>query len=271
MSSTRAGGRGGKPRFLVVLPGNPGDAAFYQAFVQELERRGHEATVASHPCLFEAPADLLVYARHQAASARRHLADRGRTVEDVELILVGHSVGGYLAYLIVAHGLLPVARVILLFPFLMRPALRGRLILRALAAPWLVRVGLAALRGVPRVLRRWLITRAGAADLAPLVLPLFESREVLGCVSMAVRERQEIASRQDARYLLGHALFQQAETFATLLCERDFWAPAALAAQLPGARLLPAPVSHTFVVDARQRQLVAEAVHQLLMGGELPA
>src|SRR5687768_10892156 len=128
-----------RPRLLVVLPGNPGLAAFYEELVRDLERRGHEATVASHPCLPEPPSELMVYAHHHADSVRRHLAERGRTVDDVELILVGHSVGAYLAYLVVAHGLLPVARVMMLFPFLMRPALRGRLILRAACNSWLVR------------------------------------------------------------------------------------------------------------------------------------
>ena len=96
-----------------------------------------------------------------------------------------------------------------------------------------------------------------------------ESPQVMGCVHLAVTERREIASRPDARYLFDHALFNDPEAFVTLLCRRDPWAPAALA-QLPGARLLPAPVGHAFVVDARQRGLVAEAIHQILVGGARP-
>lgn len=249
---------------LVVLPGNPGDAGFYRSFVDDLQARGHEAMVASHPCLTQSPPDLLVYARHHAEAARHHLAATGRSADDVEVILLGHSVGAYLAYLVVAHGLLPVARVIMLFPFLMRPALGGRLVLRVLSMPWLVRPSLWLLRVLPRAFRHLLIAQAGAADLSPLVLSLLESPEVLGCVNMAVRERQEIASRRDLGYVFECPLFRDALRFSAVLAERDVWAPASVAWQLPGARRLPPPVSHAFVVDARQRRLVAETVQAIL-------
>jgi hypothetical protein len=107
-------------------------------------------------------------------------------------------------------------------------------------------------------------------DLGPEVLALVESPRVMGCVHLAVTERREIAARPDARYLFDLAPFNDPEAFAALLCRRDPWAPAALARQLPGARLLPAGVGHAFVVDARQRALVAEAVHQILVGGTRP-
>ena len=254
----------GKPRLLVVLPGNPGDAGFYRSFLDSLQARGHEATVASHPCLTRSPADLLIYARHHAEAARQHLTATGRSVDDVEVVLLGHSVGAYLAYLLVAHGLLPVARVIMLFPFLMRPALGGRLVLRALSMPWLVRLTLGLLRFLPRALRHRLIAGAGAADLSPLVLSLLESPQVLGCVNMAAREREEIASRRDLGYLFECPLFRDAHRFSAVLAERDVWAPASVASRLPGARHLASPVSHAFVVDARQRELVAETVQAIL-------
>jgi pimeloyl-ACP methyl ester carboxylesterase len=258
-----------RPRLLVIVPGNPGDACFYAGFLRELRQRGHEAMLTPHPCLPGPPADLLGCAQHQADAVRRHLADGGRDVADVDLVLVGHSLGAYLTYLIVRHALLPVARVILLFPFLTRPGWIGRLVLAALSLPWLVGLLLAALRGLPAALRRWLAHRFGGAELATEVLALVESPQVMGCVHLAVTERREIASRPDARYLFDHALFNDPEAFVTLLCRRDPWAPAALA-RLPGARLLPAPVGHAFVLDARQRGLVADAIHQILVGGARP-
>ena len=255
-----------RPRLLVIVPGNPGDACFYTGFLHELRQRGHEAIVTPHPCLPGPPGDLIGCARHQADAVHRHLAEGGRQVQDVELVLVGHSLGAYLAYLIVRHALLPIARVILLFPFLTRPGWIGRLVLAALSLPWLVRLLLAGVRAAPAVLRRWLARRFGGTDLGAEVLALVESPRAMGCVHLAVTERREIAARPDSRYLFEHALFNDREAFVTLLCRRDPWAPPALARQLPGARLLPAPVGHAFVLDARQRALVAEAIHQILVG-----
>src|SRR6476646_8506235 len=98
--------RGARSTLLAVIPGNPGDAIFYGHFVEALRAHGHEVTVASHLLLAGAPDSLLPYAAHQAEAITRYLGDTGRSSADVDLVLVGHSVGAYLAYLIVARGLL---------------------------------------------------------------------------------------------------------------------------------------------------------------------
>jgi hypothetical protein len=116
---------------------------------------------------------------------------------------------------------LPVGRVVLLFPFLMRPALLGRLILHALSSRWVVRLGMALLRRVPRRLGHWIAVWLGAAELAPDVVTLVESPEALGCVNMAVREGTEIASRTDAEYLFGDPLFRDPAAFACFFSIRD--------------------------------------------------
>jgi pimeloyl-ACP methyl ester carboxylesterase len=242
---------------LVVIPGNPGSAVFYADFVARLRALGHEAIVDSHPNL-SAPATLLPYAEHHARQVRERLgADR-------EVVLVGHSVGAYLAHLMVAHSLLPVARLFMLCPFLRRPAPSGRLILAGVGAQ-----AVAVLRRLPRRVRRALVAH-GAGSHWQAALAGVESSEALGWAAMARVERREIATRRDAGYLFEHPFFRDPSRFVPMLCQADRWAPPALATELRGmAYRLGPTVGHAFVLDPGQSQEVAQALHRFLGGEEL--
>jgi pimeloyl-ACP methyl ester carboxylesterase len=251
----------GKPPVLAVIPGNPGDAVFYRELVRALEEHGHEVTVASHLLLSDPPGSLLPYAVHQAEAVTRYLAATGRTAEDVELVLLGHSVGAYLAYLIVARGLLPVARVFLLCPFLTRPSLSGRLILKLVTSPRLLGAGLRCWRALPRWLQRRMVAVAGAGSHGDWVLSALASQEPAGWAAMATAEVAEIASRPDASYLLDEPLFRDPERCTSMLCRRDRWAPRAVAP--PAARLVEG-ITHAFVVAPAQCRIMARVIHDLL-------
>jgi pimeloyl-ACP methyl ester carboxylesterase len=244
---------------LAVIPGNPGDAVFYGDFVEALRAHGHEVTVASHLLLDEAPDSLVPYATHQAGAITRYLAGTGRSSAEVDLVLVGHSVGAYLAYLIVARGLLPVSRVFLLCPFLSRPALSGRLLLQLVTSPGLLRACLQSWRWLPRWLQRRLVAAAGAGPHGDWVLDALAAGQPLGWGTMAAAEAREIASRPDAAYLLEEPLFQDPERSIPVLCRRDRWAPR----RWPGVPPI-AGISHAFVVDPAQCRRVAQVIHERL-------
>jgi pimeloyl-ACP methyl ester carboxylesterase len=251
-------------RLLVLLPGNPGEAGFYDELVDDLAALGHEAVVTSHPAL-AAPADLVPYAEHHVAHVLHHLATQGRRLADVELVLVGHSVGAYLAYLIVARGLLPVARVVMVFPFLARPTPRGRLILHGVTwqRPFAAFVGL--LRALPRRWVRQLVASAGGGVLTDRLLSALATPLPEASAAMAQAERVDIAPRRDVAYLLTHAFFVARERLTVLLCPRDPWVSPTVARQLaPFAQDLPASVTHSLLVDANARRLVAARLHELL-------
>jgi hypothetical protein len=256
-------------RLVIVLPGNPGEAAFYQGLKEDLEAGGHEVVVASHPMLLEPAADLMPYARHHVAAALRHLEASGRTVDDVEVVLLGHSVGAYLAHLIVARGLLPVARVFMVFPFLARPAFSGRLILRV--ATWrplfVTLVGL--FRALPARWRRWLVASGGSGELTAAVLAALDSPLPFACAAMARTERAEIAARPDAAYLLDHARLAEPGRLVAMFCPGDRWVSPAVARQLaPFAHAFDPPMGHAFVVDPAARRRVSDRVRALLESTE---
>jgi pimeloyl-ACP methyl ester carboxylesterase len=250
--------RGAKQTVLAVLPGNPGDAVFYAEFVQALIEQGHEVTVASHLALPAAPASMVPYAAHQAESITGYLAGSGRSVEDVDLVLVGHSVGAYLAHLIVSRRLLPVARVFMLCPFLARPAWSGRLLLRAVTSRRLLAAGLRCWRALPKWLQRRLIAVAGAGAHGEWVREALAAEQPRAWAAMASAEAREIASRRDATYLLEEPLFQDGR-FVALGCRGDRWATPGT----PGLRLVEG-LSHAFVIDPEQCRTVARLIHAQL-------
>jgi hypothetical protein len=252
-----------RPTLLVIIPGNPGDAVFYADFARALETLGHEVLVASHLTLLAPPASLLPYALHQVQSITSHLAGTGRSVADVEIVLLGHSVGAYLAHLIVARRLLPVSRVFMLCPFLTRPARSGRLLLKLVTSPRLYGRLLGLWRGLPAWLQRWLVAVSGAGPHGAWVQAALASSQPLAWAAMAGAEASEIASRADVSYLFEDPLFRDPERFVALLARRDRWAPRAWSDPRPCLWL--DGITHAFVVDPAQWVVVASAIHQRLV------
>jgi pimeloyl-ACP methyl ester carboxylesterase len=252
---------------VIVLPGNPGEAAFYQGFKEDLEEGGHEVVVTSHPELSTPTADLMPYARHHVASALQHLGKSGRTVDDVQVVLVGHSVGAYLAHLIAARGLLPVSRLFMVFPFLARPVFSGRLILRAATCRPLFAALVGLYRRLPARGQRWLVASAGAGELTPLVVQALASPLPFACASMARTERAEIAARADAAYLFDRPWLAEPASLVVMLCPGDRWVSPAVARQLaPFAHWFDPPMGHSLVVDRAERRRVTDRLRAWLEG-----
>jgi alpha-beta hydrolase superfamily lysophospholipase len=253
-----------RPLLLAILPGNPGDAVFYGDFARALEARGHEVLVASHLTLTAPPASLLPYAAHQVEAIERHLAATGRSLAEVELVLLGHSVGAYLAYLIVKHRLLPVSRVFMLCPFLARPSLSARLLLKLVTSRRLYGGGLRLWRRGPPKLRRLLVGAAGVGAHEGWVQAALASTEPLSWAAMATAEAAEIASRAQVSYLFEEPLFQDPRRFLAVLTPDDRWAPRAWSDPRAPACLWLAGISHAFVLEPDQCQAVAGVVHERL-------
>lgn len=253
-----------RPTLLVIIPGNPGDAVFYADFARALEALGHEVLVTSHLALLDPPASLTPYAVHQVSAVTRHLAGTGRSVADVEVVLVGHSVGAYLAHLIVTQRLVPVSRVFMLCPFLTRPARSGRMLLKLVTSPRLYARLLGFWRRLPARLQRWLVAGAGAGAHGAWVGAALASAQPLAWAAMAGAEAAEIAGRADVSYLFEEPLFRDPERFVALLARRDRWAPRAWSDPRAPASLWLDGISHAFVVDPAQCQAVASTIHQRL-------
>ncbi len=255
----------GSSRLVVLLPGNPGDVIFYEQVAAELDARSHAVLLCSPPCWSPeiAAAGLAAHAQHHADTVRRHLASRSPTAP-TEIVLVGHSVGAYFAHLIVAHRLLSVSALIMLFPFLARPRISGRMILAAASWSWLHRPLLGLVRALPAAALDLLM---GAGELTHSAREAARDDRARCWLALARAERREIAGRADAGYLFDDPLFADAARFAVLLAPRDRWVSKQVEQQLsPFAHHCQPPVTHAFVIHPEARRLVVDRLHDLLSG-----
>jgi hypothetical protein len=250
-------------RLILLVPGNPGDAYYYRGFAGALRERGHEVAVFDHARLTRAPASMRVYAEHQAEQLDAYLRESGRTRADVELVVVGHSVGAYIAHLLEKHALLPVSRVVHLFPFFARPS-RGAYVSLAVWG-WFGPQVLAFFRRLPRALQHAWLKRAGVHAHRDHVITTLYSEHARSYTSMGSVEFAEITRYLDGHHVLRDSLLAREGKVACLFAEGDHWSPVR---EHPEVRAisyrLTRSVSHTFVLDENSWPTVADALEALL-------
>ncbi len=113
---------------LLLIPGNPPASHYYRQWIKELEAEGHFKSSHFHvyPC-FEEEKDPRIYWDKVVEFYKQKLNE----LDDV--ILIGHSVGGKVAYDLMQMQPEQVRQCFLLFPFLRSPSLRGKLVLEGVS------------------------------------------------------------------------------------------------------------------------------------------
>lgn len=250
-------------RLILLVPGNPGDAYYYRGFAGVLRERGHEVAVFDHARLTRAPGSMRVYAQHQAEQLEAYLGESGRSHADVELVVVGHSVGAYIAYLLEKHALLPASRIVHLFPFFARPG-RGAYISLAVWG-WFGPQVLAFFRRLPRALQHLWLKRAGVHAHREHVITTLYSEHARSYTSMGSVEFAEITRYLDAHHVLSESALAREGKVSCLFAQDDHWSPVR---EHPAVRAvsyrLTRPVSHTFVLDETSWPTVADALEALI-------
>jgi pimeloyl-ACP methyl ester carboxylesterase len=250
-------------RLILLVPGNPGDAYYYQGFAAALRERGHEVAVFDHARLTRAPGSMQVYAQHQAQKLEAYLSGSGRSVADVELVVVGHSVGAYVAYLIEKHRLLPVSRVVHLFPFVARPAWRAFASLAVWG--WFGPQVISFFCRLPRPWQHAWLRRAGVHDHREHVITTLYSEHARSYTCMGSVEFAEITRYFDASHVLEDSALARQGKVSFLFADGDHWSPVR---EHPDVRALSyrltRQVPHTFVLDQSSWPTVADALEALI-------
>ena len=252
-------------RLIAIIPGNPGDAVFFERFIDHLETAGHDVLCWDHPSLSRSDSSLLPLAAFHAASINTQLAMRRAQGEEVELTVIGYSLGGYITHLMAAHDLIQIDQVVLLFPFVTRPTPRGMRYLKACATPAIYHSVIRLFRLLPERRARQLLVRLGVAEHQDWLYQVLNSPRAFSYFALAEIELQEIATRRSCNYLLDHPLFNDPERFTCLFTDGDRWVPEHVHDALePFAHRFDEPVPHDFILFPETCRRVADQLLELL-------
>jgi dienelactone hydrolase len=294
------GGSGatGAPRTIVVIfPGNPGAVDFYSTFASTLQKLSASAAAAqslSSPSP-EVAVVTVGHASHSSRTATRTRFDLAQQVSHkasvvahllslepgARLVLVGHSVGAYMA-LEVARTLPPDAlrAAVLLFPTVMHigATVNGTKLLPLFrfgrGVAW---VAAAVVALLPSFLQRRLVSAVGLPKgtdpmAVDATLSLLHPEVAYNALWMALHEMREIVALDEA-----HARRLQ-DKLKFYFAQEDGWVrpsdPATLRRVLPGAAFVECDEGHkhAFVLRPESVRRVAEVtwgwVQEAMGGGE---
>jgi dienelactone hydrolase len=294
------GGSGatGAPRTIVVIfPGNPGAVDFYSTFASTLQKLSASAAAAqssSSPSP-EVAVVTVGHASHSSRTATRTRFDLAQQVSHkasvvahllslepgARLVLVGHSVGAYMA-LEVARTLPPDAlrAAVLLFPTVMHigATVNGTKLLPLFrfgrGVAW---VAAAVVALLPSFLQRRLVSAVGLPKgtdpmAVDATLSLLHPEVAYNALWMALHEMREIVALDEA-----HARRLQ-DKLKFYFAQEDGWVrpsdPATLRRVLPGAAFVECNEGHkhAFVLRPESVRRVAEVtwgwVQEAMGGGE---
>jgi dienelactone hydrolase len=161
-------------------------------------------------------------------------------IDSKKVVLIGHSVGGTIALDILKQDYDIIDKCVLLFLFLGRPGHKGKIVLNTVGA--LVKNK----RFIP-----FLLTKRSIIDLLNPSFAKISDNEIEASLMFAYHERKTFGKVKKVKKLESSIL----EKVITLTCPKDTWCQNKYLLQA-GLNINELKVSHDFVVEAKQRQMV---------------
>jgi len=117
---------------LFIIPGNPPALYFYKLWAEEIQRAYPECSVciSPYPCLPTSD-NSSRYLREIAAVHGQELLNFHKSSKK-KVMIIGHSLGAWMALRLLEEYNTVIEQCILLYPFLQRPNIKGRAILKSI-------------------------------------------------------------------------------------------------------------------------------------------
>lgn len=229
-----------------IIPGNPPATFFYEEWKRELLARSakHNIFISAYPQLNFRQSSATYFEGIKRHHIEQFKIFRQSCSEAVSII--GHSLGGYFAYEILQEEFDHIHRCYLIHPFLRRPELRGRLILRAV-----------------KFARRWDTFERAVMRLKPSLekwhrdLANVTHEELKICLQLAYHER-DVIGKNLSPIVIAPELQNKLRLIYTT---HDSWCSADLINSLkPQISAQEVSLSHDFIRLAREREAMAEVI-----------
>lgn len=228
---------------LFIIPGNPPARYFYERWTDEIRCEVGQCSVyiSPYPTLHKCDDSFKYMSDTAAAHAQEFLAFH-RSVQG-NVILVGHSLGAWMALQLLKEHDPIIEKCFLLYPFLRRPTLRGRFILKL--TRHLYRIGKLVLR-YRGILERFFKDLKHVTD------------EELRASLAIIRHEHKVIGLHEGPVQIPEAL---REKLHMLYCEGDTWCPSHTINELKQWILSEkTDATHGFITSAAERAIVLSRI-----------
>ncbi|KAK4582692.1 hypothetical protein RGQ29_025752 [Quercus rubra] len=246
---------------VLFIPGNPGVVAFYKDFVESLYEflEGHVSVTAIG---------------HTSHTKKMDFIKQELENIEVPIILVGHSIGSYMAIDIFRRSLEKVTYCVGLYPFLeINPESKMQPIIQKIAASQVLSVAIsliiASLKFLPSWALRLIVTNSlgkswSATALEATCSHLVQYHTIRNSLFMTMTEFQKLTETPDWAFMR-----ENREKLAFLFGVDDHWAPLQMfeeiSNQVPGIALsTESNHTHTFSCTEAGSSFVAKYVASLI-------
>ncbi|KAK4582693.1 hypothetical protein RGQ29_025752 [Quercus rubra] len=242
---------------VLFIPGNPGVVAFYKDFVESLYEflEGHVSVTAIG---------------HTSHTKKMDFIKQELENIEVPIILVGHSIGSYMAIDIFRRSLEKVTYCVGLYPFLeINPESKMQPIIQKIAASQVLSVAIsliiASLKFLPSWALRLIVTNSlgkswSATALEATCSHLVQYHTIRNSLFMTMTEFQKLTETPDWAFMR-----ENREKLAFLFGVDDHWAPLQMFEEVPGIALsTESNHTHTFSCTEAGSSFVAKYVASLI-------
>ncbi len=231
---------------LFIIPGNPPALHFYELWAEEIKKEYKASSVYISPYPFlPNREDSLDYLNQVAAIHRENLVTFQKKAQ-AQVTVIGHSLGGWMALRLLENHPDLIENCLLLYPFLRRPSLKGRIVLRSMRQ--IVRLSF---------LKEALLKHRKKLERVFDELPYVTDQELRTSLLLIDHEYTVIGRYSGPLEIPQHL----SNKLHMLYCDRDKWCPT------PTIRALQTSISsektearHGFITSKEERAIVLKTL-----------
>jgi pimeloyl-ACP methyl ester carboxylesterase len=233
-----------------IIPGNPPAIYFYKLWAEEIKKEFPESfiTISSYPHL-PVSHDSFEYLNKTREIHAEALLAFSQKVQG-KVIVIGHSLGGWMAFNLLKKHSEIIENCFLLYPFLLRPALKGRTVLSLMHY----------IHKVP-LLEKILLSSRGLLEKLIDPLKYVTDGELRISIALSCHEHRVIGHNKSFLEIPEASN----KKLHLLYCDKDTWCPNSTIQEMKKTvSCQKTDTSHDFITYPEERILVLEALKRLL-------
>lgn len=236
---------------LFIIPGNPPALHFYQLWAKEIQSLHAECSIHISPYPhIQGKGPSLPYLDNIAEVHGREFLAFQKEING-KVAVIGHSLGAWMALRVLEKHHAIIENCVLLYPFLRKPTLKARIILKMARH----------LHQIPRIEKLLSACRSSLEKLFK-DLQYVSDKELSTCLALAYHEHRSIGLDQ-REVRIPDPLRKKLSMF---YCDQDKWCPERTIKEMQTQIVCKkVTASHGFITSAKEREAVLKALLNMIL------